>query len=525
MKSIRAQRLDMLYNSSQNENITDEEADDYTGCSSNNKHGNAECVATINDLLKMCNPVVYNLMKYLDSGSIMAMSSVSKDWWSATSEVISKRFRLNIKPHCKATYRKHSRVQIQNDASFCEIPFEVEELTVVASKLPSLKMFERFPKLTKLELIDCTMWGEDNRCSTIRSFSYVTTASFPRYSWEFIRQSQSNKASGFDDFVFENLEECEFNFAPYKTDAFECCESLQRFIKKNSTVKRCLLAVPQVSKALLETIRTYTRVELLRITSPFQLHKYVPDAVFEYIDDMPSLKHLKLDNYQTDKVTTLNLEKYHSFEFTGEIELSRRELLDWLPVSTNLTTLTLSRLKCSELPMDAFAHCFPNLTTLYLGASFMNNCNVVSAGVFRNLTKLDWFVKSKRGNIHNVFAPKLESLKVFGSTVGANEIEHVLTNFPKLKVFDYYQYEQTDEICDERKLIVGLDHWTTIKIYPSSGADITTTLKLYAQSSGYYFEKIGKLGVVVFVVSRVLLPMFTFQSPKSWNSVRVWFVL
>lgn len=432
----------------------------------------------MDDVLPL-DPAITEITKHLDVCSLKSLSRVSKSWWEATHDALSKRCSVVVDRRAPSVFpmRSYERAKIIGDENWEYIPLKVKELRISAATQVKPSDLKQFSKLNKLILHNtCLVKGSE--FTGIKSLQITRDYVFPGIRSQFEKFHKSTTSCCFDlqGVVFENLKYLTVTFMSLDVG----CLHLDGFIERHTLLQQLVLDVSTPHIELFKMLPKCTEMHTLTIYGDVMME------VFEHINAMPSLRMLVLNNITPHKLAKLNLQNICdlkcAFRYTDDCTTNT----DWLTPSTNMHTMELSYINNNELSLKSLAKKYPNLRAFEI--STRSPCHITDAGVFPNLTKLEWSVQSNvQFNIQNIIAPKLKSLTLQKSLFNARAIGHFSKHSPHLEHLDYYPSYMSKESCVAMDLVEAFPHLKTLDIWAHSN-QIHNFFAFYTR----YFNKFGQ---------------------------------
>lgn len=418
----------------------------------------------IDDLLRY-DPVLLNIIGYLDFTAKTSLSLASKDWCAATTEYIGRDSRLviNEKEPVVAT-RPYKSVLIVGRPHYKMLPDTIEHLTLHKSTLINGALIAHLKKLVTLELVDCEMFGEFT-IDTVKNISINLSPKYNVYTPSTLVTKECTQNKMFlgiklNRIQFPNLEVCciDLNCDIFYLKMLR--DSLALFLDRHKKIKSLSLSYPCTVGCIAECLVGQTELKALYLNLH---HGFLSAKTITQINES-QLESVILRNTFCTSLHDLKLERLHTFVFVASRDSHMDSLTRWLPVSLNMKRFVMMNYDYSNLPIELLSRRFKNLEELALGAAMYNyTCRFEGSFSFENLTVLTLGVRSVELLIQQISAPKLQMLRVRNSNID-KMAQHITDQYPMLEQLICFQCDCSDET--EKKMQTALPN---LKIQKMNG--------------------------------------------------------
>lgn len=375
------------------------------------------------DELLYYEPVISNLIRYLDVESLKNLSETSYSWRSATDEVIGNRCKIRCDELDNMQLsRRYTDVRCPLDRTNMAQPGAVEKMTVYESRV-SPSYLEPYTSLEILKLYGCKVQsGDYPRVKTLRIEGCTCCR---KCTYEF------NKP------CFHDVQRVEFIYKNY----FPVENILNDMRLPNLTELH--VDVPGWWSVL--CVAKLWNLKTLYIDCQYDREHNKFDLLVPLLNRMVGLESLTLAAFVTEEIHLLNISNLHTFAFVHSYAAvhSLIDFVTWLAPSTKLKSLSLDFIKfrCCGWDGARGVHLvpyaqqqYPNLEELLVKCEHVEKFEFYRGPpvTFPNLKR--FVLGDNNICLTSLLAPKLEELAIV-PVCWDKELDHIVEHFPNLTKF------------------------------------------------------------------------------------------
>lgn len=367
-------------------------------------------------------PATISLVEHMEVDDLKSLSETSSAWHYLTTEELNKRTKLNYRctKHRKFKTKPYSR----NKHNWSRRTFDSADACLCSV----------------LNYGFCDGIEGDSDGDNV-TYCDATTMSISRFCVDRCTYIGEGSQTSRPKIVFTKLQSLTVALDKYKRSETEAV------FEKFKSVKNLTLTC-DIDSLFLESVNRFMNLTTLELKNTTNTTLELHAQEFGVLNRMTTLTSLSIDRYLTETLELLDISRLSKFSFTGWYFARRSSNLNMLlSPNPNMKKFSFYGLSIEETDYNLFlfeliAERFPNLECFDFLMEDRRYGFVTRPMQFNNLRYLD--VVNNPDNPRNKFcfinAPKLEVLKPAHFEYSDEDVRHLTTKFPRLRLLEMMSF-------------------------------------------------------------------------------------